>query len=295
MPPKISLVILTANRQPLLTRCLTSVARQTIQADEVIVVDGSAEPNNTKRVLEKFKHIVPVRHIRETRRSIPYARNLGVKKSHGDIIVFLDDDLAASPDYLSRMRERLMQNDAGAVMGKIENSTPKNIYAATQYAYYERGLRRAFGDITKPRPVTWGRMLDLEISGFKKTTLDTFGFPKRPHGFRHDDVELGIRIIRKKKRILFDPAVTARSIPRTHLLPLLVMIFSDGYWNAFIEKIYRTNLRNAPHPLPFLPWWYTTIRQSPFTFTERIGFGMLLIAYPVISRMGAGWYALTQP
>jgi glycosyltransferase involved in cell wall biosynthesis len=284
--PTISVVVLTRNRPKLLSQCVNSLLNQTIKPLEIIIVDGSA---STPEV--RLGSLIKVLH--DTKHSISSARNLGAKNAHGDIIVYLDDDLVASKDYLSRIRKHFIQDPTlAAVTGRITNALPDNIYAATIYAFYLRGLTRMYPSLSKAQPLTSGRMLDCEIMGIRKKIIQTTPFPERSSGHRHDDVELGLLLIRARKHIVFDPTIVAKAYPRTSLVSYIDAIFRDGYWNAFIEKMYTVNIRAALYHLPLLPWIFKTVRLSGFSPLRKIQFGILLLSYPVISRIGKLWYMM---
>jgi len=292
----ISVVIITANRQRLLNRCLSSLYRQSIPPQNVVVVDGSDKRVLTQNVINTWKKRLPIRLLYDEKKSIPYARNLGAQTARGDIIVYLDDDLAAHKDYIVRIRNHFV-NDPGlaAVFGRILNARPDNLYAATQYAYYDRGLRKFFPDLKSIEPMTNGRILDCEVMGIRKSVLTDLPFPHRPSGYRHDDVELGIRLLQKGKRICFDPAINARAIPRSTFASLYRMVLNEGFWDGFVEKRYQINLRNSPSPLPFIPWIWRTIHTSNYRYLRACSFGALLMLYPITSRIGNAWYRLTHP
>ena len=87
----ISIVIPTFNHAQYLERCLKSVESQTISNYEIIVVDNHST-DNTKNIVDNFKHL-PIKYLLIHNEGI-YAksRNLGIKNSSGDIIAFLDSD-----------------------------------------------------------------------------------------------------------------------------------------------------------------------------------------------------------
>lgn len=286
--PTISVIVLTRNRPALLTQCVNSLCNQTVTPLEIIIVDGSSQAS-TPGVRPDTRITI----IRDTKHSISYARNLGAKIARGDIIIYLDDDLVAPRDYLFRMRKHFIQDPAlAAVTGRITNALSHNVFAATVYAYYQRGLTRMYPFLSKPQPLSHGRMLDCEIMGIRKNILQKIPFPVRPAGHRHDDVELGLLLIRAHKRVIFDPTIVAKAFPRTNLISFINAIFRDGYWDAFIEKTYRIRVRAATYKLPFFPWVVDTVRQSKFSLFQSIYFCLLLLSYPLISRIGKRWYMM---
>ena len=95
--PKISVIIPVYNREKYVEKCLKSLANQTMQDFEVIVVnDGSTD--NSKEIIQKtieskiLKNIV---YLEKDNGGLSDARNYGIKYAKGKYIAFLDSD-----DYL---------------------------------------------------------------------------------------------------------------------------------------------------------------------------------------------------
>ena len=294
--PSITVVILTSDRPELLAKALDSIHRQTVKPIEVVIVDGSTHLH--KETIAIIKPHTKTLHIikRNTKHSIPYGRMLGAKTAHGDIVVYLDDDCVADNDYLSFFRRHFERDPSlTAIVGMIRNTHEHNIYAATQYAYYLRGLKHFFPSLRMKEPLRFGRILDCEVMGIRKQTLLAFGFPERHRRYRNDDVELGLRLIEAGKHILFDPKITAWATPRRSLTPLLVAAFWNGHSDACTSDIYKVNLRSSPYPTRFISWILAEVRgRKDFSSTQKLAYFLLLIAFPTVSRFGKLWYYMTK-
>jgi glycosyltransferase involved in cell wall biosynthesis len=99
--PKISVILPTYNRPKLLSNALESLATQTFQDFEVVIVNDGGEMS-TEKVISKWEHhlnIVPIKL--ETNSGLPAARNVGIKMSRCSILAFLDDDDIFLPNHLS--------------------------------------------------------------------------------------------------------------------------------------------------------------------------------------------------
>jgi len=291
----ISVVVLTRDRPLLLARCLASLVRQTIKPTQVIIIDGSKKIEETRAVVNRVARRLPVAIYLDRKQSIPYARNLGVRLAKGDIVAFLDDDLIAHKDYLRQIVEHFNKNSRlTAVMGRIKNALPQNACAATQFAYYDRGLRQHFPNLTNTQRLTAGRMLDCEVAALRRSIIARVGFiHPRPSHYRNEDVELGLRLMLLGKRMLFDPTITVLTHPRTQLLPLWVVAFRNGYSNGLIEKQYGVDLKASPYPSRFLPWlFHEVLIQSPYGPLKKIWYAFLLVSFPAVTRLGKAWYDL---
>jgi len=99
-------VIPAYNAESFLGVTLNSVARQTFQDFEVIVVDDGSR-DQTARVVEEFlaKEKIPGRCIRQENRKIAGARNTGIRSARGEFIALLDHDDLWMPEKLERVME----------------------------------------------------------------------------------------------------------------------------------------------------------------------------------------------
>ncbi len=86
----ISIIIPTRNRIDTLRRCLMEIKNSTIKPKEIIVVDQS----DIKIKLENVNdvNLENIKIIYQEYPSLTKARNNGLKKATGDIIIFMDDD-----------------------------------------------------------------------------------------------------------------------------------------------------------------------------------------------------------
>src|SRR3954454_5121459 len=117
---RISIVIPTYRRPDLLRRCLQSLREQdadTRSFEVVVVDDGSGD--ETPQVLDEFGVIAVVQPVNNGPAA---ARNKGVATATGELVLFLDDDIAAAPDLLSthlRLHEHANDPLLG-VLGRVE-------------------------------------------------------------------------------------------------------------------------------------------------------------------------------
>lgn len=90
--PLVSAIITTHNRADLLPRALDSVAVQSYENIEIIVVDDGST-DQTPEVVEEYTERFPVNYIRlEDSVGASRARNKGIEEASGEFIAGLDDD-----------------------------------------------------------------------------------------------------------------------------------------------------------------------------------------------------------
>jgi glycosyltransferase involved in cell wall biosynthesis len=104
--PLVSILIPCHNAEKFIGETLHSVARQTWQQIEVIVVDDGSQDGSSS-VVERFSG---VKLIRQKNLGAGAARNHAYKASTGTYIQFLDADDLIEPDKIERQVVRLMHN-----------------------------------------------------------------------------------------------------------------------------------------------------------------------------------------
>jgi glycosyltransferase involved in cell wall biosynthesis len=128
-PILLSVVIPTFNRPDRLARCIESLARQNaVKSDwEVIVVnDGGMDIGET---LKAYSNDLSIAGVDQVNSGPASARNLGVERSRGAIIAFIDDDCVAEPDWVGKLMDSVRSGEL--VGGKVDNLLKGNIFSET--------------------------------------------------------------------------------------------------------------------------------------------------------------------
>jgi len=119
---KLSVIIANFNGEKWLKLCLQSVLREKGKWLEVIVIDDGSNDDSVelfKEILEKNKRVKLI-ELKENKGSAK-ARNLGVKKSKGKYLLFLDVDTEVKKGALKKLTERLESDrKIGAVQAKLD-------------------------------------------------------------------------------------------------------------------------------------------------------------------------------
>jgi GT2 family glycosyltransferase len=108
--PLLSVVICTHERPADLARCLVALARLEDPV-EVIVVDSASQPPCRELVAP------PARYVYVGEPGLSRARNAGVEVASCELIAFVDDDAAVTPDWARRLASAFERKDVGAVGG----------------------------------------------------------------------------------------------------------------------------------------------------------------------------------
>lgn len=147
---RFSVVICTYNYAHLLPDALKSVAAQTLQDFELLIVDDGST-DNTEKIAENFRPMFQdFQYVKKPHAGPADARNVGVRTAKGTHIAFLDGDDLWSPHYLSTMRESLSAHpEAGLAL--CEGITVRSENGMITEAALDPGLPTLCGPVHSPR------------------------------------------------------------------------------------------------------------------------------------------------
>ncbi|MCU7871966.1 MAG: glycosyltransferase [Candidatus Thiodiazotropha sp. (ex Lucinoma borealis)] len=103
----ISVVIPSYNRAHTLSRALDSVLTQSYTPLEVIVVDDGSSDETSVLMKNQYSHCG---YIAQPNLGVSSARNLGIEKSQGEWIAFLDSDDCWMPNKLQQQTDALVKS-----------------------------------------------------------------------------------------------------------------------------------------------------------------------------------------
>jgi glycosyltransferase involved in cell wall biosynthesis len=123
--PLVSVIIPFANAERFLSETIESVLAQTIHNWELILVDDGAT-DRSSQIAQSYADASSgktryLRHEGHRNRGVTASRNLGVRKSHGEFLAFLDSDDVWLPSKLDHQLAAISAcPDAGMVYGPSE-------------------------------------------------------------------------------------------------------------------------------------------------------------------------------
>ena len=112
--PVFSLIVCTLRRKDTLCRLFESLAMQTFQDFEVIVVDQNM-PGFLDEVIDHYRPGFVIAHVTASP-GLSAARNVGLDRATGDIIAFPDDDCWYDPKTLAKVLTRIGSEKSAAIV-----------------------------------------------------------------------------------------------------------------------------------------------------------------------------------
>lgn len=149
---KFSVVICTYNYANLLPDALHTVAAQTMQNFELLIVDDGST-DNTEEVVEQFRlQFENLRYLKKPHTGPGDSRNVGVQAATGTHIAFLDADDLWSRHYLATMQKAFSENPQ-AEIALCEPIFIRSEHGTVTEATLRRRLPQLSGPINSARKI----------------------------------------------------------------------------------------------------------------------------------------------
>jgi len=268
---KMSIIIPTRNRPKELADLLLTILDQDYPLFEVIIVDDS-DKYATKQVVTLFESDFEkigcrLKYVKGNGDGLPAARNLGVKVSKGDIILFLDDDILLEKNTVRTLISFFENNPrALGVQPKILSSEldmrknwlavtfENSIYRALMLTYIAKNKQtvRRSGMGVFPNNLT--RVITVQrLSGccccYRRKIFEYFKFDEnlKMWGFM-EDLDFSYRVYKKYRQSLYiipNAKVIHRSSIRGRLPSRLRIQMMTVYWfYVFFKDIFENSIMN---------------------------------------------------
>jgi glycosyltransferase involved in cell wall biosynthesis len=281
--PAISVIMLTYNRETLVSRAIESILAQTFADFEFIIIDNGSCDRSGEIADEYAAKDSRIKVIHRDRGNIGSGRNAGLDAAKGKYIAFIDDDDYAEPDFLEFLFNLAVSNNADiSICGswrKSENGEiePKYIFDElllynTEAAVTEIILRKHYNSATPTKL-------------FRKQIFDELRFPIQG---KYDDIAMTYKLFANSrltaahgkgkyyfsrhegnnsgaatKHQFLDPlqlteylsVFRERTEYISRVLPNLSGLAQWSEWSymiSMVEKINRYHLTNCGEPLTFM-------------------------------------------
>lgn len=232
---KVSVIICSIGRKTLFD-CLESLINQDFQNFEVLVV--SFEKSIEKKVEE-----YDAKFIFSPKANVSFQRNLGIKKSKGKLICFIDDDAIADPSWIKNLikpfRDRRVGCSGGRIELMFECKIPEELKKIAKDTF--RGFLggTSLGEERKEikKPLLWGSNIC-----FRRKIFDYIGYfderigrtPTLP--LCNEEIEIQERILSRGFKIVYEPKALVWHRVFSERLTLSYFL-ERAFWQGYSEAI----------------------------------------------------------
>ncbi len=252
----VSVVVPIRNEASYLQLFLDSLCAQDLLCCdcEILLIDGQST-DQTREIIKEYQALHSnIRLLDNPHKTVPYAMNIGIRESKGDVIIRLDAHSTFPSDYISvlvkKQKELTADNIGCACVADVLTKTPKTL-AIREVLQHPFGV----GNSSFRTGVKETRLVDTVPFGcFPKETFVKYGMYDT-RLTRNQDIELNKRIIDGGGKVYIIPDVQCTYYCRETYGALAQNNFMNGKWNIltvyFTKQMRSLSLRHFV-PLLFL-------------------------------------------
>lgn len=254
---RFSVIIPTYNRCAILVKTLSSIESQTFPKDEfevIVVDDGSVD--STKAVVEEFfwKGSIDIKYFFQEHIGHGRAKNFGIEKARGEILLFCGDDTIFDKNLLERHDEAYQRHkgEKFALLGMViwDESIKVNDfmrYITLSGSYFD------FGNIKDFKDAGWQHFYTSNIS-IPKILVGDLRFDER-FVFGFEDTDFGLMAAKKGVKVFFDPEALVYHSHFHEPDNFYKRMFLVGNAFALFTQKYKKSPRD---------YWAIKLRYAPF-------------------------------
>jgi cellulose synthase/poly-beta-1,6-N-acetylglucosamine synthase-like glycosyltransferase len=269
--PKVTVYIPAHNAGEFLVRSIESLQAQTLQPDEILVIDDGSRDNSAE-IAAAHKGVKLLRHT--VNKGLAAARNTAVQAARNDFVASIDADCVAHSSWLSELAKNMDDPRLAGVGGKLTEGIQDTLADRWRAAH----MPQEWGDSLLRNP----RFLFGCNNLFRKSAvLEVGGYDERMRT-NGEDTSLCARLKEKGWHLLYDPSARA-----THLRHDTTGSVLDASWRwwRFGVNSYATGVRLRSvigHAL-FVHFRYNFLEAAQKDFQASrwslLAFDLLLLGY----------------
>lgn len=271
--PFISVILPVRNEERFITACVASIFAQDYPQEqmEVIFVDGCSE-DRTVELLHEMQKVHPqIVVLHNPNRTVPYAMNIGIEKSRGEVIVRLDAHAEYPPDYIRLSVETLLTRECDNAGGVFETRGRGFMgEAIAEMLKTPLGVGNATYRLTQED----GYVDTVPFGCFRRELFERIGgFDERMT--RNQDNELNFRIRKNGGKIYLNHNIRVLYYCRDTMRGIMKMGYMNGKWNVITMTLVPGSM-GVRHFVPLAFVLSTIVLLLLTLVTRSLLFGGLL-------------------
>lgn len=199
----VSVLIPTYNRRSSLGKALAALNLQTLPARDyevIVCIDGSQD--GTRELVESYRPRYSLRFVWQSNQGRATARNAGIRIAHGELLVFIDDDMSPVPEFLEAHVRAHAAGERLGVLGPVPIEVTTCSTSTVRYigAKFNAHLRKLAD------PAYEIKLRDFYSGNFsiRSDVLFQVGlFDEEFKAYGNEDIELYFRLIAANVSLLY--------------------------------------------------------------------------------------------
>ncbi|PVX23470.1 MAG: hypothetical protein CW691_10485 [Candidatus Bathyarchaeum sp.] len=244
--PSVTVIVPVRNGEQTIQPLLESLQKLDYDRNkvDVIVVDGNST-DKTQEIVKEY----PVKLVIENRKGLNLARNIGIKRSNGEIVAFTDSDCIVPPNWITKIVENFKDPQVSCVGGSAKALDDDFV---SQYA--DNSIVRLMPFFTKREELQTVKPFFRHPAGcnmaFRRNVAKEVGYFDEEIQYGFDEVEFADRVCKAGYKMVLDPEVSVWHKHRATLGEFLKQNFQYGKGSGLVFK--RKRLKDAVSRWSFL-------------------------------------------
>ncbi|MDP3494786.1 MAG: glycosyltransferase family 2 protein [Hyphomonadaceae bacterium] len=206
--PDITVVVVNYNSGDYLKGCIASLARQTHQNFETIIIDNSSTDDSLDRLTEKPARLTILKQAENL--GFARANNIGAAAGKGAWLALLNPDAEAEPGWLEAMMRAVVEHPGHRMVASLQfnlHDPSKLDGAGDNYLAYGYAWRGGFGHAALSAPQAGECFGPCGAAALYPRTafLEAGGFDERYFCY-HEDVDIAFRLRLLGEKCQFAPS-----------------------------------------------------------------------------------------
>ncbi len=239
----IAVAIITKEREEKIVRCLLSLQNQTIQPQEILIIDTAKNPR-LKKVILSLNSSIPIKYLHSPLSNVAVARNIAINTAKTTLLCFIDDDCILKKNYIKKALEYFdnvpVKLSVTYLVGKSKDYKSTSLAAKAEFVFsnywYDQKIQTTYPYLTPFNFDTKNVVLLLKV--FKQHNV-LFPEQFQLRGYDSSDTALGfilhslnIKGIQLKDMILWhDDGVNVRQLLSKQFFKGIIANKIAIFWN----------------------------------------------------------------
>lgn len=188
---KVSIIVPVYNTEKYLRKCLDSLVNQDFSDYEIILINDGSTDCSKSIINEYTKKYFFIKSFTKKNGGLSSARNLGIEKSLGRYIVFVDSDDYVETSFLKELYNNITKNNSDIAVCEFS------------YVYYDGTIIRSYSNLDYTNDSLKKYLLTPPMAPIRMFKKEMFNKIKFQEGIYYEDLECCPKLVQYAKKISF--------------------------------------------------------------------------------------------